>query len=205
MSRYRGPAVRKSRRFGAVLFANGQSKQNAFNKRKYPPGVHGRNANRKLSEFGKQLQEKQKARFMFGLTEKQFSRYYEKATRKTGESGLNLLKLLEQRLDNAIFRAGFATTRNQARQISSHGLVTVNGRRINVPSMHLKAGDLVEVRSRVQGSKLFEEVKQAKKSTAPKWINADYGKLKFEVIAEPDRDDVEHLIDIQLIIEYYSK
>ncbi len=205
MSRYRGPIVRKSRRYGAMLFSNGQSKTNAFNKRKYPPGQHGRTAVRKLSEYGRQLQEKQKAKFIFGISEKQIRKYFEKADRSKEVTGVQLMRLMELRLDNTVYRAGFATTRTQSRQIVSHGLVMLNGRRVDVPSIEVKVGDVIEVRSKSQASPLFAEVKKTKKAVNPKWISVDYAKLKFEVIAQPEADDLEMTVEPQLIVEFYSK
>jgi len=204
MSRYRGPLVRKARRYGVMLFNNGNSKQNAFKKRKYAPGQHGRSSFRSLSEYGKQLQEKQKARFMFGVTEKQFRKYYDKATKKDGITGIELLKGLERRLDNVIFRAGFAQTRRQARQLVTHGHFELNGRRVDIPSIEIKVGDKLVVRTKSQKSPLFEEVKKAKDASA-KWINADNGKLTIEIIALPGEDDVESIINAQMIVEFYSK
>lgn len=205
MSRYTGPIVRKSRRYGAILFGNGKSKENAFNKRKYAPGQHGRGGFRSLSEYGKQLHEKQKARFAFGITEKQFSKYYVKADKMDGITGDNLLQLLESRIDNVIYRAGFAQSRRQSRQIASHGLVELNGRRINVPSIQVSVGDVITVRPKLQSSPLFNEIKATKKDLAPKWLEVDYSKLSIKVIALPDRDDFEQIIDSQLIVEFYSK
>jgi len=204
MSRYRGPLVRKARRYGVMLFNNGNSKQNAFKKRKYAPGQHGRSSFRSLSEYGKQLQEKQKARFMFGVTEKQFRKYYQKAAKAEGVTGTELLKGLERRLDNVIFRAGFAQTRRQARQLVTHGHFELNGRRVDIPSIEIKVGDKLVVRTKSQKSPLFEEVKQAKDSSV-KWINADNGKLTLEVIALPGEDDIESIINPQMIVEFYSK
>ncbi len=204
MSRYRGPLVRKARRYGVMLFNNGNSKQNAFKKRKYAPGQHGRSSFRSLSEYGKQLQEKQKARFMFGVTEKQFRKYYQKAAKTQGVTGTELLKGLERRLDNVIFRAGFAQTRRQARQLVTHGHFELNGRRVDIPSIDMKPGDKLIVRTKSQKSPLFEEVKQAKDSSV-KWINADNGKLTIEIIAMPGEDDVETIINPQMIVEFYSK
>jgi small subunit ribosomal protein S4 len=204
MSRYTGPLVRKARRYGVMLFNNGNSKQNAFKKRKYAPGQHGRSSFRSLSEYGKQLQEKQKARFMFGITEKQFRKYYDKATKSDGITGTELLKGLERRLDNVIFRAGFAQTRRQARQLVTHGHFELNGRRVDIPSIEIKMGDKLVVRTKSQKSPLFEEVKKQKDASV-KWINADNGKLTIEVIALPGQDDVETIINAQMIVEFYSK
>lgn len=205
MARYTGPIVRKSRRYNAVLFANGKSKENAFKKRKYAPGQHGRSSFKSISEYGKQLQEKQKARFMFGLTEKQFSKYYEKATKIKGITGNEMLRLLERRLDNVIFRGGLAATRRQSRQIASHGLIELNGKRVNIASIQTKVGDVITVRTKSQNSPLFAEVKNTKKPIHAKWLEVDYGKLSITVSSLPEDDDLEQIIDAQLIVEYYSK
>jgi len=205
MSRYTGPIVRKSRRYGAMLFSNGSSKQNAYNKRKYPPGAQGRSQFKSLSEYGKQLTEKQKARFMFGITEKQFRKYYDKATKKDGITGQELLRLLELRLDNVIFRAGLAETRRQSRQIVTHGHIVLNGTRVDIPSIQVKVGDKLEVRTKSQNSPLFAEVKATKKPKHAKWLDVDYSKLKAEITALPEDDDLEKIIDSQLIVEFYSK
>ena len=204
MSRYRGPLVRKARRYGVMLFNNGNSKQNAFKKRKYAPGQHGRSSFKSLSEYGKQLQEKQKARFMFGITEKQFRKYYQKAAKAEGVTGTELLKGLERRLDNLVYRSGFATTRRQARQLVTHGHFELNGRRVDIPSIEIKVGDKLVVRTKSQKSPLFEEIKKQKDASV-KWINADNGKLTIEVIALPGEDDVESIINPQMIVEFYSK
>ena len=204
MSRYRGPLVRKARRYGVMLFNNGNSKQNAFKKRKYAPGQHGRSSFKSLSEYGKQLQEKQKARFMFGITEKQFRKYYQKATKAEGVTGIELLKGLERRLDNFVYRSGFAATRRQARQFVTHGHFELNGRRVDIPSIEIKVGDKLVVRNKSQKSPIFEEIKKQKDASV-KWINADNGKLTIEVIALPGEDDVEPIINSQMIVEFYSK
>lgn len=205
MSRYRGPIVRKSRRYGAILFANGKSKENAYNKRKYAPGQHGRSGFKSLSEYGKQLFEKQKARFMYGITEKQFRKYYQKADRVEGITGKKLLEFLERRLDNVIFRAGLANSRRQARQIATHGHMELNGRRVDIPSIEVNVGDVLTVRPKSQKSPLFDEAKQTKKPVHPKWMEVDYGKLSIKVVGLPEDDDLEQLIDSQLIVEFYSK
>ena len=204
MSRYRGPITRLSRRLGVMLFGNGQSKIKAFNKKKYKPGEHGQRRFSQVSEYSKQLQEKQKARFMYGITEKQCRKYYTMASKSEEITGTKFLKLLESRLDNAIFKAGIAMTRPQARQIVNHGLVRVNGKKASVASMLLKEGDTFEIREKSKGSALFEEPKKAKYK-APKWLKVDVKSLKGELVSLPDNDDVEQIIDSQLIVEFYSK
>lgn len=204
MSRYRGAITRLSRQLGVMLFTNGQSKQKAFAKKNYKPGEHGQKRFSAPSEYSKQLREKQKARFLFGITEKQSTNYFAKAAKKEGITGVNYLQLLEQRLDNTIFRAGLATTRPRARQIVSHGLIQLNGKKVKTPSIQVKVGDKFEVSTRSKSSKLFEEVKTAKYK-APKWLKVESENLRGEVAAQPDKDDLEKIINHQLITEYYSK
>jgi len=204
MSRYRGPITRISRRLGVMLFANGESKIKAFNKKKYRPGEHGQKRFRQASEYNKQLQEKQKARFMYGISEKQSKKYYQQASKSSEITGIKYLTLLESRLDNVIFRAGLASTRPQARQMVSHGIITVNGKKVKTPSIMVKIGDTFSVKEKMKKSKLFEELEKSK-FKAPKWIKTDLSKLEGEVIALPGKDDLEPIIDSQLITEFYSK
>lgn len=206
MSRYRGAITRLSRRLGVILFPNSGSKAKAFHKKKYKPGMHGKNMRSKTSEYGKQLQEKQKARFMYGITEKQSRKYYENAKKSDNTTGPEYMTLLERRLDNAVFRSGLATTRPQARQIVSHGLLNLNGRRVSVPSIQVKEGDKIEVRQQKKNSKLFGEVKKGKYQ-APKWIKSDLKNLSAEVIKVPSAEEIDSLkiINSQLIVEFYSK
>jgi len=205
MSRYTGPKARLCRRFGTNIFG-ADKYDRILGKRSFPPGMHGQGRFKKKSEYAKQLMEKQKARFMYGITEKQFRRYYEKADRSKMVTGDGLLTYLERRLDNVVFRAGFASTRPQARQMVSHGLFSVNGKRVTVPSIQVRPGDIIEVRKRLQGSPLFADVKEGKdKHKAPSWINAMPKKLTIEVTAIPEKDELEQSIQSQLIVEFYSK
>ncbi len=204
MSRYRGPLTRLSRRLGVILFTNSESKIKAFNKKNYKPGEHGQKRFSQMSEYSKQLREKQKARFMYGITEKQSKKYYTLASKSSEITGIKYLSLLEQRLDNALYRAGLAETRPQARQIVSHGLVLLNGRKVKTPSINLKPGDVFEIKPKSKESKLFEDLKKAKHKS-PKWLKSDVASLKAEVVSTPDQDDIEHIIDYQLITEFYSK
>lgn len=204
MSRYTGPITRLSRRLGVALFTNGGSKTKAFNKKNYKPGEHGQKRFSQISEYNRQLREKQKAKFMYGITEKQSRKYYVLASKSSEITGIKYLSLLEQRLDNTVYRAGLAETRPQARQIVSHGLVILNGRKVKTPSICVKPGDAIEIKPAMKGSKLFEELKAAKHKS-PKWLKSDTASLKAEVTAVPDSDDIEHIIDHQLITEYYSK
>jgi len=204
MSRYTGAVTRLSRRLGTMLFTNAGSKLKAFQKKGYKPGQHGQKRFAQISEYNKHLQEKQKARFMYGVSEKQFANYF-KVAQKSGEAtGVKFMKLLEQRLDNTIFRAGIGSTRPQARQLVSHGLIKLNGKRASVPSIQIKVGDKFEVTENKKSSKLFENIDK-KKFKAPKWIKMDPKGLSGEVIAPLDKDDIEQAIDNQLITEFYSK
>lgn len=204
MARYTGPVVRLSRRLGIQLFANGQSKQKAFTKKNYKPGEHGNKRFSKMSEYGKRLLEKQKARIKYGISEKQSRKYYALANKTEGITGLEYMKLLERRLDNAIFRAGLANTRQQARQFVSHGIIKLNGKRVKVPSITVKEGDKFEVRQKNQGSATFEEIKNSKTKPA-RWLKVDLKGLKGEVDFLPEKDDIESDIDHQLITEFYSR
>lgn len=204
MSRYTGPVVRISRRLGLMLFTNGESKIKAFTNKNYKPGEHGQKRFSKKSEYKKQLEEKQKARFMFGISEKQSKKYFDLASKTQEITGIKYLKLLESRLDNVIYRAGLANTRPQARQMVSHGLVTLNGHRVKTPSILIKEGDKFAIREKSKSSPLFELTKDAKAKT-PKWLKSDLKSLSGEVIAMPADDDIEQIIEHQLITEFYSK
>ncbi len=206
MSRYRGAVTRLSRKLGVMLFTNGPSKQKAFAKKNYKPGEHGqkRFGGGAASEYSKQLREKQKARFMFGITEKQSQKYFTLASKSEEITGIRYLQLLEQRLDNTIFRSGLAATRPQARQIVSHGLVHLNGKGVKTPSIQIKVGDKLEIRTRSKSSKMFDEIKNIKYKP-PKWLKVELSNLKAEVVSHPDKDDLEKIINHQLITEFYSK
>ena len=164
--------------------------------------------NRKVSEYGLQLKEKQKAKFIYGVMEKQFRGYYDKAKKMQGVTGENLLKLLERRIDNVVFRLGLASTRRQARQLVSHGHFTLNGRRIDIPSIRLNPGDVLEVRSKSQKSEYFNNLPNiiAASSQVPlSWLKSDAKKMKIEITGLPKREEAEVGINEQLIVEYYSR
>ena len=205
MARNRGPLLRKSRRLGLAL--DPKSERN-LDKRPYPPGHHGKSRRpRKQSNYGIQLQEKQRARFMYDVLERQFRRYYEKATHKKGVVGDNLMTLLEQRLDNTLFRLGFATTRRMARQIVNHGHVQVNGRKVDIPSYQVAIGDIIEVRekSRSHGG-IQQAVDTPMHSLLPGWLETDPQHLRGKVVGEPSKQDIEQTqINAQLIVELYSR
>ncbi len=202
--RYTGPVTRLSRRLGVVLFTNPGSKLKAFTKKNYKPGQHGQKRFSQISEFSRQLLEKQKARFMYGISEKQSRKYYEMAAKTNEVTGVKYLGLIEQRLDNVMYRAGLAQTRPQGRQMISHGLICLNGKRVNTPSILVKVGDKFEVSAKKKTSKLFEET-QKSKNKPPKWMKINLSSLQGEITAVPGKDDIENIIEHQLITEFYSK
>ena len=204
MSRYTKAKGRLVRRFKVNLF--GQDKfDRLLERRPNAPGMHGSARHGKPSEYKKQLVEKQKLRFMFGLTERQLRNTYQKAVAMKGATGLEFLKLLERRLDNMIYRSGLAKTRSQARQMVSHGLFMMNGRRVTVPSIQVREKDVLEVREKSKSSPVFNEAKEDKKLESARWIQLDIKKLRAEVVALPEEDDLERIVDSQLIVEFYSK
>jgi small subunit ribosomal protein S4 len=201
MARYTGPATRKSRRLGVDLIGG----DHAYEKRPYPPGQHGR-ARIKESEFRLQLQEKQKARFTYGVMEKQFRRYYEEAARRTGKTGDELLQILESRLDNVIYRAGLARTRRMARQLVGHGHFTVNGVKVNVPSYRVSRYDIVDVRDKSLNTLPFQIAREtAGDRPIPGWLQVVGERQRILVHQLPERAQIEVPLTEQLIVEYYSK
>ncbi len=204
MSRYTGPRARVSRRLGTNIFGT-QGETQALEKRPYPPGVHGRTRRRgNTSEYLVQLQEKQKARFSYGLTERQFRVVYKEASRREGVTGENMLKLLELRLDNVIYRSGWGSTRPQARQFVSHGHVTVNGKRVNIPSYRVRKGDLIEIREKTRTNAIVQWNKDVLDRTPPAWLEKT-GDFSVKVYAEPLREQIDIPLREQLIVELYSK
>ena len=197
MAKYTGPACRQCRREGEKLFLKGSrclSQKCALERRPNPPGVH-KNTRKKASEYSTQLREKQKTKRFYGLCEKQFKGYFDKASKMRGMAGENMLVLLERRLDNVVFRMGLASSRAQARQIVNHGLITVNGQRVDIPSFLVKKGDVVAVKENKTDKKVFAEIKDgtAKYATAA-WLNFDAEKLTATVVELPTRADVgEHI------------
>ena len=203
MARYTGPRFRLCRREGVNLFGN---KKFDIEKRPYPPGQHGNDRRMKLSDYGLQLREKQKVKRIYGVLERQFRRYYEKAARSKGVTGSFLLQLLERRLDNVIYRLGFATTRPQARQIVSHGMVQVNGRRVNIPSFLVKEGEEITLSIKDKSKKYIDgNIEANEERPVPAWLNVDVKNYKATVVKLPQRDDVQFPINEQLIVELYSK
>jgi small subunit ribosomal protein S4 len=208
LARYTEAKCRICRREGAKLFLKGDrcyTDKCAHERRPYAPGQHGR-IRKKMSDYAVQLREKQKTRKMYGILEEQFRDYFKRADMQKGVTGENLLSALERRLDNTIYRLGFASSRNQARQLVRHGLFTLNGRRVNIPSLQVKVGDVVEVRERNRQSPIILEAQQviARRGT-PAWLEVEGEKLKGKVIALPTREDVQFPINEQLIVELYSK
>jgi len=208
MSRYRGPVSRLCRREGMKLFLKGAkcySKKCPFERRPSPPGQHGIRR-RKMSEFGVQLREKQKMRRIYSVHERQFKRYFDTAEQRSGVTGENLLRLLETRLDNVVFRMGFATSRAQARQLVTHGHFALNGVPTNIPSHQVGEGDKVEVREASRKSNYFKNSLEAMRGAPrPEWLNVDIDKLTGSVTALPRRDQMPGELNEQLVVEYYSR
>jgi small subunit ribosomal protein S4 len=207
MARYTGPSCRLCRREGQKLFLKGErcySVKCAVDKRNYAPGQHGQSRKSKISNYGLQLREKQKAKRFYGLLETQFRNYFVKAAKKKGMTGETLLVLLETRLDNVVFRMGFASSRKEARQLVTHNHFTVNGKKLNIPSVQLKAGDVVKVKEKSTASPKFKDIRDMAIST-PSWITVDTDKLEGKVVAMPRREEIDTPIAEHLIVELYSK
>jgi len=209
MARYTESVCRLCRREGIKLYLKGDkcfSDKCALTKRAYAPGQHGQKRI-KLSEYGLQLREKQKARRVYGVLEAQFSRYFEMADRQKGITGENLLILLERRMDNVVYRLGFGASRNDARQLVSHGHFTVNGQRVDVPSYLIKVGDVIEVREKSRASVKFKRLlgEDAVAVNVPKWLDHAKNTLEGKVVALPTREDIDFPVEEHLIVELYSK
>ncbi|MCF7846831.1 MAG: 30S ribosomal protein S4 [Candidatus Gracilibacteria bacterium] len=203
--RYTGPKVRQCRREGINLFGSPKY-QKILARRPGIPGMHGGKRMGKLTEYAKQLREKQKAKRMFCLSEKQFHRTFEKAASMHGVTGDNMLQLLERRLDNVLFRSGLALTRMQARQFVSHGLFLLNGRRVDVPSIQVNIGDEIEARPRSRTSSVFEKnIEETGALDAPSWLNVDRKKRAIKITELPTDLHFEKAVDPQMIVEYYSR
>ena len=200
MSRYTGPAYKKSRRLGFSTLENGKE----LAKKPYAPGIHGTSRRKKVSEYGIQLQEKQKVRFMYGLNEKQFRRTFEKASKMKGIAGENFLKLLESRLDNLVYRIGFATTRRGARQLVNHGHVTVNGKKVDIPSYRVKVGDVIAMKEDDKNLKVVAEA-LSKVTKRVEFINYDENKMEATYVRMPERNELNADINEALIVEFYNK
>ena len=208
MARYTGPACKLCRREGKKLYLKGErctSGKCALDRRSTAPGQHGA-AKKKMGEYGIQLREKQATRRYYGVLEKQFKNYYEEAARKEGMTGENLLILLERRLDNAVYRMGFAESHKEARQLVLHAHFTLNGKKVNVPSILVKPGDVIAVKEASRASAKFKALAEALESkTAPKWLDVDKANLQAKVVAMPAREDIDFDFNEQLIVELYSK
>jgi small subunit ribosomal protein S4 len=202
MARYTGPTTRINRRFGMAIFPPTK----AFENKPHAPGIHGPRLRRKVTEYGTGLNEKQKLRYMYGLTEKQFRATFEKAKRRRGVTGEIFVQMLEQRLDSVIYQCGFAKTRRQSRQFVTHGHVLVNGRKVDVPSFVVSAGDEIEVKprpsSRQQATRCLEDTRVR---NVPLWITRVDDSLKATINRLPTADDIETGINVQLIVEFYSR
>lgn len=201
MARYTGPKQKKARRFREPIF--GSSK--ALERKPYGPGQHGRSRFSKKSDYAVQLEQKQKAKYTYGLLEKQFRRIYEKANSKAGVTGENLMRFLESRLDNTVFRMGFASTRRQARQLVSHRHVAVNGELVNIPSYELRPGDIVSVRPRSRKLEVINDALEESTRRRYKWLEVDRKSLSGKFLSYPEMDDIPENINVQLIVELYSK
>jgi small subunit ribosomal protein S4 len=212
MSKYTDPVCKLCRREGEKLFLKGQrcfTPKCAFERRGFPPGEHGRDAQfrrRRVSDYSRQLREKQKARRIYSVTEKQFRRFYQDALRRRGVTGEVLLQMLERRLDNVVFRLGFAESRPHARVLVSHGHFSVNGRRTDVPSMIVRPGDSIAVRSGSRTRPYFKDLAAAAETrTVPRWLERDLKGLAGKVVQNPERTDIDASLHEQLIVEFYSR
>ncbi len=201
MARYTGPKTKIARKFGEPIFGEDKTLQ----RRNYPPGQHGQNKRRKTSEYGVQLREKQKAKYTYGVLEKQFRNLFEKASRLKGITGVILLQLLESRLDNVVYRLGIAPTRAAARQIVLHRHITVNGQVVNIPSYDVKAGDVIGVREKSKSLEVIQDALAGFNHSKYPWIEWDENQKAGKFLHLPEREDIPENIKEQLIVELYSK
>jgi small subunit ribosomal protein S4 len=208
MARYTGPDCKLCRREGIKLFLKGErcmTKKCAIERRPNPPGPH-QQRRRKPSEFGLQLREKQKARRIYGVLERQFRKTFSEASRRTGRTGETLLRFLELRLDNVVYRLGLAANREQARQLVTHGHFEVNGRKTNIPSFRVRVGDTIKVRDRSRGLTYFKEVSETlRQKPVPQWLSLQPETMTGTVLSLPERSDCDQSVREQLIVEYYSR
>ena len=212
MARYSGPVCKLCRREGEKLFLKGSrclTPKCSFERRSYPPGEHGRDnqfRRGRASDYLLQLREKQKARRIYGVLERQFNRYFRRATQRVGLTGTNLLVILETRLDNVVYRLGWADSRAQARQLVQHGHVTINGRKTGVPSALVSAGDVVSIRPESMRKTYFKTLREdLDDRQVPRWLNLDVRNISAKVVNLPARDDIDVTINEQLVVEYYSR
>lgn len=200
MSRFTGSLWKKSRRLGVSLTGTGKE----LSKRPYAPGQHGANARRKISEYGLQLQEKQKLRFMYGVNERQFHNLFEKAGKTKGIHGENFLMLLDSRLDNLVFRSGFARTRRQSRQLVNHGHITVDGKRVDIPSYSVSPGQVIGVREQARNMDVIKEAIEVNNFT-PDYLAVDQEKMETTFTRAPERSELPAEINEALVVEFYSR
>ncbi|MFP4572550.1 MAG: 30S ribosomal protein S4 [Desulfobacterales bacterium] len=209
MSRYRGSVCRICRRENLKLYFKGDrcySDKCAYDRRSYPPGQHGQRRGGKISDYGLQLREKQKVKRMYGLSEKQFRLFFQRADRGKGVTGTALLVMLERRLDNVVYRLGFANSRSQARQLIKHNHFLINGRKVNIPSYQVGAGDVIEVREKSKNvAAITEAIEAVIRRSMPQWLELDKEGMKGSVNTLPVRDDITMPIQEHQIIEFYSK
>jgi len=208
MARYRGPVEKLERRLGVDLGLKGERRlagKSALEKRPYPPGQHGQRRT-KLSEYGEQLQEKQKAKFMYGVSEKQFRALFAEAKRQDGNTGAILIQLLEQRLDNVVYRMGFATTRRFARQLTNHGHILVDGKKVDIPSFRVKAGQKIEIREKSKSNpQVVRAMELTNQTGMVEWVDVEKEKLFGLFTRIPNRDEISIPVEERLIVELYSK
>ncbi|HCO18105.1 30S ribosomal protein S4 [Gudongella oleilytica] len=207
MARYTGPVCRLCRREGTKLFLKGDrcyTDRCALNKRNFAPGQHG-TSRKKVTEYGMQLREKQKVRRFYGISESQMAKYFDMADKMKGITGENLFKILESRLDNVVYRMGFASSRAEARQLVTHGHFLLNGNKVNIPSLLTIAGDVVEVKEKSRGSEKFKALVENHNGNTVPWINVDLEKMRGTIVAESTRADIDLPVEEHLIVELYSK
>ncbi|MFP4697097.1 MAG: 30S ribosomal protein S4 [Eubacteriales bacterium] len=208
MARYRGAVCRICRREGQKLFLKGErcySSKCAIDRRPYAPGQHGK-ARKKLSEYGLQLREKQKTKRIYGVLETPFRNYFAEADRRKGTAGDNLLILLETRLDNVVYRGGLGRSRTEARQVVRHNHILINGKRVNIPSYQLKAGDVIELKEKSSGIQRFKDIVETTGSRiVPEWLESDIENLTIKVVEYPTREQIDVPVEERLIVELYSK
>lgn len=210
MSKNLNPKCKQCRRAGEKLFLKGDrciTAKCAIIKRNYAPGIHGaKGARRRFSEYGTQLMEKQKAKKQYNLLEKQFRLTFEKAKKQQGDSGENLIKLLEKRFDNVIFRLGLASSRREARVLVNHGHFTVNGKKVNIPSCQVKAGDVIKIKESSKRKKAFDNIEgKTKKAEIPAWLNFDLKESMAKVLHDPSSAQIKSNINLPMIVEFYSR
>ncbi|MDX9916387.1 MAG: 30S ribosomal protein S4 [Gudongella sp.] len=207
MARYTGPTCRLCRREGTKLFLKGDrcySDKCALNKRNFAPGQHG-TSRKKVTEYGMQLREKQKVRRFYGISESQMSKYFLMADKMKGITGENLLSILESRMDNVVFRMGFASSRAEARQLVTHGHFLLNGHKVNIPSQLTTVGDVIEVKEKSRGSEKFKALVENHNGNAVPWVSVDLEKMRGSIVAASTREDIDLPVEEHLIVELYSR